>query len=68
MASAEAGRKKAAQTKGLILPSEGGCKAAVSPVLLGPGFKGREMRLKARSCAGQKMESGLLGLDLECPF
>ena len=68
MVSAKAGRKKAAQTKGLILPSKGGREAAVSPVLVGPGFKGRGMRLKARSRAGQKMARDLLGFDLECPF
>lgn len=68
MASAKAGRRKAAQTKGRILFSEGGREAAVSPGLLGPGPRRRGMRLKACSHAGQRVESGLFGFDFERPF
>lgn len=68
MASAKAGRRKAAQTKGLILSSEGGREAAVSPGLFGLGPRRREMRLKACSHAGQRVESDLFGFDFDRPF
>lgn len=60
--------KEGCTNEGVDPPLGGGPWGSSLPSLGGPGVQGAGDALKARSRAGQKMESDLLGFDLECPF